>query len=492
MYESASPQRPHKSHSLFSDGNWDIQVSQHRLRNFARYLDDNHDIASHALDILVNTTSQVYIEPMPQLEDGEPDEENDEILTDLWEEFQACPDTTGQLDFHTLCALYQRTLYRDGEIFVQHLVGDGGYKYKTEVPYVVELIEPDLCPYQETQPEKNIIHGILHNNWGQPLSYGFYKNHPHGLQYTPTNLKWVKAEKITHGKLIKRIRQVRGASVFANVFSRLDDIRDYENSERIAARIAASMTGYIKRNVPDFAPSNYTYPVNGAAEEFPIKPGMIFDRLRPGEEIGMVESNRPNPNIMDFRNGQLKAASGGLGVSYSALAKDYSGTYSSQRQEMVEQYQHYERLSRYFIFTFVRPFWRNFVKAAFAKGLVSGDIEKLQKAEFRIPPMPWIDPQKEADARLALMEKKLLSPQEIIRDYGRNPEETLHNFEIWPHETSEPTPFGPDGLDPEGARPPGVPGGKPAVPAPNGKPAPGNRPPGAGGNPSGKPSKLRR
>ena len=37
-----------------------------------------------------------------------------------------------------------------------------------------------------------------------------------------------------------------------------------------------------------------------------FRPGMVFDDLRPGEEIGMIDTNRPNPNLETYRSGQLK------------------------------------------------------------------------------------------------------------------------------------------------------------------------------------------
>lgn len=43
--------------------------------------------------------------------------------------------------------------------------------------------------------------------------------------------------------------------------------------------------------------------------ELNIQPGIIYDDLLPGEDIGMVKSDRPNPNLETFRNGQLRAVS---------------------------------------------------------------------------------------------------------------------------------------------------------------------------------------
>ena len=41
--------------------------------------------------------------------------------------------------------------------------------------------------------------------------------------------------------LVKRINQARGVSIFHNVIRRLDDIQEIEESERVAARVAAAI-----------------------------------------------------------------------------------------------------------------------------------------------------------------------------------------------------------------------------------------------------------
>ena len=41
-----------------------------------------------------------------------------------------------------------------------------------------------------------------------------------------------------------------------------------------------------------------------------MQPSMIFDNLLPGEEVGMIDSNRPNSMLEQFRNSQLRAVRG--------------------------------------------------------------------------------------------------------------------------------------------------------------------------------------
>ena len=52
-----------------------------------------------------------------------------------------------------------------------------------------------------------------------------------------------------------------------------------------------------------------------------MKPGMIFDNLLPGEDIDMIESNRPNTMLEQFRNSQLRAVAAGTCTSFRALQR---------------------------------------------------------------------------------------------------------------------------------------------------------------------------
>ena len=59
--------------------------------------------------------------------------------------------------------------------------------------------------------------------------------------------KRIGAANMLHLKSVHRIRQLRGVSVL----NRFDDLKDCEESERIAAKIVASMAAFIRKGAPD-------------------------------------------------------------------------------------------------------------------------------------------------------------------------------------------------------------------------------------------------
>jgi lambda family phage portal protein len=146
----------------------------------------------------------------------------------------------------------------------------------------------------------------------------------------------------------------------------------------------------------------------------------------------MIDSNRPNPNLITFRSGQLRAAVAGIGASYSSVARDYGGTYSAQRQELVEQWINYAVLTDDFVGQFVQPVWEDFVKVAILSGLapVPKDVDpaSADDAMFVGQSMPWIDPLKEAMAWTALVQAGFASEVEVMRKRGANPRDVLEQI----------------------------------------------------------------
>ena len=228
----------------------------------------------------------------------------------------------------------------------------------------------------------------------------------------------------------------------AAVLRRLQDLDQYEEYERVAAKVAASMAAYIKKGLPDDYPET---PSAGTSDSdrrtMTMKPGMIFDDLLPGEEIGTIDTKRPNVNLEAFRNGQLRAVAGGSGTHYSAIAQDYNGNYSSRRQELVEVQEGYTALAGLFADRVPRPVYERFVSYAQLTGQLAivgtVDLRTLADADYRGPKMPWIDPFKEIKAETDAVRAGFRSAQQVIRERGGNPREVLQQAEAWNNQADE-------------------------------------------------------
>jgi len=448
-YDAAKPSRLRKTHRDQSSPNVIVSKSATTLRAQARDLERNHDIARGILRTLVNNVvgpNGIGIEPQPRRKDGSIHEDYAKALREAHRNWQKKPEVTWTHNFSKSQRLVARTWFRDGEAFAQHLIGNvPGLDHGTLVPYSLELFESDMIPMDYEDGDK-IRQGIERNAWGRKTHYHILKTHPgdiHGYSYLG-KLKRVSADRILQIASLDRIGQLRGISEFASVITRLEDIKDYEESERVAAKIAAALTAYIKKGSPDlYNPEGQLTDNEGnpVAREIGMQPGMILDSLGMGEEIGMIDSNRPNPNLIYFRSGQLKAVAAGTGTSSSSISKNYDGTYSAQRQELVEQWVHYAVLTDEFVGMFVEPTWEKFVMAAHLSGVVPMpddlDVDTADDALFVGQSMPWIDPYKEALAWHMLVRDGFASEVEVIRKRGGNPRELLEQIAAWRKEVDD-------------------------------------------------------
>lgn len=437
-YEATRPSRTRKVTNDNSTGDVQVIRDAATARAMARDMERNYDIVAGGLKLLVNRVvgpNGISVEPRPRRMDGSINDEFARELLELHEDWSRQPEVTGTTDWVMCQQLSGLSLFRDGEIFAQTIEGPVPYlDHGTRVPFSLEMLEADHCPLDFRQDTPVVDGGVERNAWGRPVAYHMYRQHPGGLRPTglgPDTLKRVPADRMLHVFLRSRWSQLRGISILVSALGRFQDIQEYENNEMIAARIASAISAYIKRDVnsaPDMQPIE-----SGEKRVLQLRPGQIMDTLLPGEELDLLNPNRPNPNLGAFRRDQHRAAAAGMSVSASSLSKDYNGTYSAQRQELVEQQPEYELLTRWIVARFNRPVWERFVRTAILAGLVKvpADVrpETVAQATFRGPPMVWINPVHEADGLERMVRNGFRSAASVIGERGGRLADTYAELE---------------------------------------------------------------
>ena len=412
-------------------------LSIQRLRNQARYLDENHDIAKSVLNTQVSNVVGNGIMTIPQVRNMRGDlieGVNDQIQI-LWADWVARPEVTWEHNWASVQELACRTWLRDGEVFSQMLMGKvPKLDHGSKVLFSLELLEPDFCPIALNDPDRKIKQGVQKNEWGRPAGFWFHKMYPTEgmgnillapstmLAVTTDGLKRVNAFNIVHLKLAERIRQTRGVSIFASVFKRLDDLKDYEESERIAARIGAAFALAITKDIDaeGTLPSSVT-----EWREMDMAPGIVADNLAPGDKIESFKTERPDNKLADFRTSQLRAVAGGTKTGFSSISKQYEGSYSSQRQELMEQNQITLAVRGRFVDAFNDRIYKNFITVALTQGLISGVAEAdpmtLLDAHHVGRGIPYVEPKREVEADIARIDAGITSRTQVILERGGDP-----------------------------------------------------------------------
>lgn len=426
-YEAVTPTRTHKARRENRSANQLSQMGAVSLREQARHLDNNHDLVIGVFDKLeerVVGSKGIIVEPQPLLSSGRIAEKLATEIRKKWAEWSVSPEVTGQYTRPVMERLMLRTWLRDGEVFGQLVSGNApGLEPSAGIPFWIEALEPDFVPMTSDEA-RGMNQGVFLNDWGRPKKYQVYKSLPvSGRQF---DTKEIDAANMLHLKFTRRLHQMRGTSLLSGVLIRLSALKEYEDSELTAARIAAALGMYIKKG------DGQSYEDGGTGSEaddreLNIQPGMLYDDLLPGEEIGMIKSDRPNPNLETFRNGQLRAVAAGSRVSFSSASRNYNGTYSAQRQELVESTDGYLILQDAFIAAVTRPVYRAWLKMAITSGQIvlprGIDMDSLYNAVYAGPVMPWIDPVKEANAWKTQIRGGAATESDWVRASGRNPDD---------------------------------------------------------------------
>ena len=369
-YEANKPTRMRKNPLDNRSGDLVVEGDLVALRGMARHLEQNHDFAFGILTTLVNNVvgpRGIAVEFQPKTPDGDIHEDFARQMSEAHDEWAYRPECTRQFSWAKSQRLLCNTWLRDGEALLRHLQGRvPNLKHATDVPYTIECMEPDFLPVDPVDhhdSSKNITQGVEKSPWGEHLAYWLHEEHPgSGLNWRMKTRRH-QGDTIEHLKFVRRLHQTRGVSIFAAVMSRLNDIKDYEESERVAARIASTMVGFIQKGSPDM------YNLEGDADDegrrlIDVRPGAIYDDLRIGESVGTLESNRPSGLLTPFLDTMHRMAAAGTMASFSSISKNYNGTYSAQRQELVEQWSAYETLSLEFTEEIIEPVTRRFVQMA--------------------------------------------------------------------------------------------------------------------------------
>lgn len=423
-----------------------------KIRQAARHLDNNSSLASAVVTYLVNNivgAKGVQVEPLPLTLDGDVDSQLAKQISMLWSLFLRNAEVRGN-NFAQTQRLACTHYLLDGEIFAQKIL----YRDKeigNDYPFILQLITGDQVPNITIEAER-IHSGIKLNRWNRAKAY--YFDTEGGLFHSSLDkLMKVDADQIIHARNRRRIDDLRGMSVLARAIPSIQDLKDYEEAEMIAAKQLASLVlAVVKDDIGgDLTPDYSSYDLDEEGEELldelekkylevsranetaelEVRPGTVVMNLKPGEDIRPIEASRSNSHFKMYRSETIKNVAAATGSNYSTIAKDYSGTYSSQRQELIETWQNIAPMQNEFASQFIEPVYRAFIKNCIAYGHIKpkGELFLIDNAQYTHPVMPWIDPVKEVQAHALSNQAGFTSKQETIRAQGRNPEDTFTQLE---------------------------------------------------------------
>jgi len=383
------------------------------LRTHARDLIRNNSWARRAQRIIANNTVGWGIVPKAIGADAAAAQ----LLWKQWAESLEV-ETEGR---HTLYSLQQqvmRVLASDGEVLIRRRRRQS--KDGLLLPMQLQLMEADYIDTNKDgergQSGGQIIQGIEYDAIGRRAAYWLFPEHPGSDNSTGQNVsKRVPAEDILHVFYQERPGQSRGVSWFASAIVNLKDFDEWEDAELMKQKIAACFAVFVT-DLDGTAPALGTEDPDDASIDS-LEPGMI-ENLPAGKDVKFAS---PPPVTVDsFAARQLRRVAAGLGVTYEDLTGDYSQVnFSSARMgRLSHQANVRDWQNNVLIPQFCTGVWRWFVEAAVASGALRG----VSVAEWTVPALPMLEPDREGLAYQRLVRVGAMTPSEMVREQGFDPE----------------------------------------------------------------------
>lgn len=216
--------------------------------------------------------------------------------------------------------------------------------------------------------------------------------------------------------------QVRGVSDLASVITRLAEIDKLEDALNVGCAVAAMHAGFLT-DINNTGSLPYNGQQQGGTLDVALEPGAV--KVLPAGMDIKFNSPQQAQQATDFLKAQLRAVAAGLGVPYHLMTGDCSDqNYSSTRAALVGFKSQIER-DQFNILVpgLLTPIWDRVIRTAALSGRLSvpgldTDPDSALAVEWYFPPMPWVDPAKDAAAQAELVANGFKSRRQVVAELG--------------------------------------------------------------------------
>jgi lambda family phage portal protein len=432
-FEAASTGR------LFSDWLTQTKSADHELRYTlkamrarSRDLTINNDYAARFLDMVstnVVGAKGIQLQVRGREPDGRLDQYGNSMLEDsfrAWGQMEFCT-VDGTMTWLDAQRMFIESVARDGEAFVL-LVTDSSNPWR----FRLQFIDPDRVDVEYNGPAGNgneIRMGVEIDKAGKPLAYYVDQKHPDDYQFAAgygVQRQRIPAESVIHAFRKRRPGQTRGYPWTATAMTRLKMLGGYEEAELVAARISSAKMGFFT------SPEGDAYIGDGTDEQGQIRmdvtPG-TFEQLPAGVDFKAFDPQHPSTAFAAFEAAMLRGIASGLGVSYTSLSNNLEAvSYSSIRQGLLEERDHWRTIQSWMVDHFCQPVFRVWLRQTLDGGVVNLPAAKYTKfvnAQWVPRGWQWVDPRNEAEAQITAINNGLMTMTQALAERGLDLEDVL-------------------------------------------------------------------
>lgn len=412
-----------------------IKGSAQRLYNQGRTLALNTSIgaryAQHVVDQVVGTglSPKTFI-----MKGGKLDTETNTMLENAfwrWAGSQKRFSRNGKLNFLELLKMCEKERVMGGEAFV--VLHDEGRDLQ------VSVLGADKCDWTDCRKLDNgntVYQGIEYDSETiRPVAYWFRRYDLFTQTFTGEKYR-VDAEKVLHYYIPATAEALRGVTDFLPVIKDIAHMDAFRETAIIQKRIAASSMGFIERpkaegNDFDTGEDEDNYQPPSVVTDF--EPGTIQE-LEAGATIKSIQATQGGDDFDKFNEAMLTAISMGLSSYKTALTGDTANVnYSAARFGALMERNRFKGNQDRLIDIVVMPLFEAFLNHAVLHSLVNIRMTQIDNIILNTtvirPKYESVDPIKDINAEVMLIEKGLKSRSAVIMERGEDPVQVFKEIE---------------------------------------------------------------
>jgi len=404
---------------------------------------ENNDYAKRFINLVKSNVvgpKGITFQAKTERLNGEQDEPANKALEAAWK--KQCKlgnfDITGMLSYKTALDLLISTVATDGEVLVREITG----RQTGDSLYSLQFIDTQLLDAEykrELTGGRFIRMGIEFNKFSRPIAYHVIDvgNQASSYGYNGKRYLRIPADQIIHRFLPEKIGQKRGIPWTATSMLRMQMLNGFEEASLVNARTGASKMGfYMTKDGAQYSGDDVDANGNAISDAeagtFETLPSNIVD-------FKSFDPQYPNGEFKDFMKTCLRGISGGLNVSYYSLANDLEDVnFSSIRTGVLEDREAWKALQEWVIESFCTPVYEAWLSVQLQFGLIKingtplrADLEEKYKKVVWMPRRwAWVDPKKDAEEKVLLIDNNIEPVSDVIRERGKDPDEVFNQIAI--------------------------------------------------------------
>lgn len=410
--------------------NNELRKSGEKLRARSRDMALNNPVFKRYLDMRVRNivgNHGIKLQMKVREQDGSADDNANRIIESAWMQWgeKGVCTVDGKMTWQGVQEQHERLIGTDGEaIILKHPNWDNEYNFAIQIL--------DSCSldynYNDTLRNGNVVcMGIEFDQYMKPIAYHFRENKTKDYQYNycVTNAygqhKRVPAEYVIHSFTPEFANQLRGFPKVAQSMYNMNMLEGYNEALLVNARTSACRAGYFEQTAgSDYNPDDVD------------SQGFLYDEMSPGVNKLLPEGIKYSPNNPNqptsqheiFIKTQLREIANGLGVNYNLLANDLEGVnYNSLRAGSLDERDGWRQEQRHTIENLCKPVFNAWLDSYLLSAISPLPYSKKWKfkADTWLPrSFPWVDPKKDAEAKIMMIDNNLEAPQTVVSELGQD------------------------------------------------------------------------